>query len=113
MIMSVMFSAGEVNLLVCDLENAARYARSDLFYDLTEVLSQEELAEYSDRLITFEMVDEEGNPLGEQTPPYGMDLSNSDSVKRILGGDPCGIFIPLCAGDMDLAMELFWKIVNS
>lgn len=112
MAMTAMMSAGEVDILVCDLENAARYARSELFLDLSTVLSREDLDTYSDRLLTFDMVDEAGEPTGEKTPPCGLDLSGNENIVGVLGSENCGIFIFCGTGDPATAGEIFQKIVN-
>lgn len=112
MIMTTIMVAGELDVLVCDLENAPRYARSELFMDLTEVFTQEELEPYADRLLTFPLVDEEGSPLQERTPVCGIDLTGNEPVAILTAGEPCGIFIIANTGDLDLAKEVFWEILT-
>lgn len=43
---SAMVTAKEIDLMICDTENAARFARSEMFVPVEEVLSEEELAQY-------------------------------------------------------------------
>lgn len=111
--LTAMITAGEVDVLVCDLDEAPRYARSGMFYDLTEIFSGEELAKISDRLLTFEMVDETGTPTGEFTAPCGLELPAREDLTWVMGGVHNGIFITCGAGNLDLAKEMFWQIVSA
>lgn len=113
MMMTAMVAAGEVDVMVCDLNEAPRYARSGIFYDLTEFFSEEELAGVSDRLLQFDMVDEFGEPTGEKTALCGLDLSDRQDLRYILGSDSVGVFIVCGAKDPELAGEIFWEIVNA
>lgn len=113
MMMTAMVAAGEIDVMVCDLKEAARYARSGAFYDLNEVFTEEELAEVSDRLVSFDIVDEFGNPTGEKTGQCGLDLSGDWSLNYVAGSDSFGAFIVCSTNDMETAKEVFWAIVNS
>lgn len=112
MMMNAMVAAGEVDVMVCDLAEAARYARGGIFYDLTEIFTQEELAEVSDRLVDFDMMDEYGVPTGERTALCGLDVSGTESLDYILAGGSYGIFIVSGAEDLELAKEIFWQIAG-
>lgn len=109
---SAMVAAGELDVMVCDLDNAARNARGEMYYDLTSIFTEDELAEYSDRLVSFDMVDEEGNPTGEKTPICGIDVSNNENLKNMMGENSYGVFIVGNTGDLELSKEIFWDIVN-
>ena len=109
---SAMVAAKEIDLMVCDLDNAARYVRSEMFYDLAEIFSQEELDAYSDRLLTFDLVDDEGNPTGEQTPVYGIDVSGNENLTAMMGQNSYGVFLVQNTEDLEAAKEIFWQIVN-
>lgn len=112
MAMSAMFAAGEVDVLVCDLEEAARYARSGYFFDPAEIFTEEELEPYKESLLSFEMVDEYGAPTGEQTGPCGLDLSGREDLLFVMGTERCGAFIVVNTEDLELAKEVFLEIVK-
>lgn len=113
MAMTAMLSAGEVDVLVCDLENAVRYARSGAFYDLADIFTPEELAEFGESLLTFDVIDPYGEPTGDTIDRCGIDLSGRDSLTRILGEDSCGVFVVVSARDLDLAREIVRELVNA
>lgn len=112
MMLTAMAFAGEVDVVVCDLAEAARYARSGMFSDLTELFTQAELAEYADRLVRFDEVDENGVPTGEKTPSCGLDLSGREDLNIVMGGTSYGIFLVNGTGDPETAKAVFWEIVK-
>lgn len=113
MAMSAMLSAGEVDVMVCDLENAVRYARSGAFYDLTEIFTPEELAEFGDSALSFDIIDPYGNLTGEKTPVCGLDLSGRDALTRIMGDEHYGVFIVCSAGDIELAKQIVRELLSA
>lgn len=113
MAMSAMLAAGELDVLICNLEDAARYARSGSFYDLADVFTQEELAEFGDSLLSFNMIDAEGNLTDEQVVRCGLDLSGRDSLTTILGDENYGVFIVFSADDLELAKDTVRKLFNA
>lgn len=112
MAMSAMVAAGEVNILVCDLEEAARYGRSGLFYDPTQLFTAEELSGWEEKLVRFDLVDETGQPTGEQTPPCGLELSGRKDLTEILASERYGIFLIGIGEDEAMTKEVFWAIAN-
>lgn len=111
MMMNAMVAAGEVDVMVCDLENATRLARGGTFLDLTTAFTEEELA--GRPLLSFDLVDEYGNLTGEKTPPCGLDLTGHGEIDYILGGGGYGLFIVSNTGDLERSKEVFRAIVNS
>lgn len=113
MAMTAMLSAGEVDVLVCDLDNAARYARSGAFYDLRDIFTPEELAEYEDSLISFPLIDNTGELTEETTGPCGLDLAGRSSLTTILGDEHYGAFIVFSACDLDLTRDTIRELWNA
>lgn len=113
MSMTAVMVAGEIDVLVCDLENAARYARNDMFLDLTEVFTEAELAGYEDKLVDFDMLDEYAQPTGEKTVRCGLNISGNEELTYILNSDAYAVFIVANTADLELSKDVFWKIVNS
>lgn len=112
MALSAMFAAGEVDVLICDLDEAARYARSGYFFDPAEVFTGEELEPYQEKLLSFEMVDEYGVPTGEKTPVCGIDLSDKEDLLLAMGTEHFGIFILVNTEDLELAKDVVLEIAK-
>ena len=90
---SAMVAAGELDVVVSDLDNAARNARGESFLDVSSFLTEEELDRYAERLLSFDMVDDEGNPTGEKTAVCGIDVSDNETLSVLAGGGECGVFV--------------------
>ncbi len=110
---SAMVASNEIDVMICDLDNAARNARSDMYLSLDEIFTEEELASYSDLALTFDMVDDEGNPTGEQTPACGLSLTGTESLSEIYGESEYGVFIVSNTQNPDLAKDVMLAILNS
>lgn len=91
--LTVMSAANDIDLWICTLEDAASFGRNGAFQDLSQLYTQEELAPYTQRLVTFQLADEEGNLLEEQTPACGIELTSMDQLSAIYGDTPCGVFL--------------------
>lgn len=102
---TAMVSGGELDVVISDLENAARNARGEAFLDVSSYLTDEELEEYEDKLLSFDMVDDEGNPTGEKTAVCGLDLSDNETISSLVGQD-CGVFVVANTTHLDQAAEL-------
>ena len=90
---SAMSSAENIDLFLCTLEEAALFGRNGAFRSLEELYTPQELAPYEDRLITFQLADEDGNLLEEETPPCGISLTGMEQLTQLYGDAPCGIFL--------------------
>lgn len=112
MMMTAMMAAGEVDVLVCDLGEAARYARSGSFLDPTTLFTEDELAGLSDRLVTFDLVDMNAKPTGETTAPCGLDLSGRKELDFVLASPGYGIFIVANTADPEAAKAVFREIAQ-
>lgn len=111
--LSAMAAAGEVDIMICDRENAARYARSETFVPIEQIVPKEKLDGYRERLMTFELLDEEGNPTGEYTPAYGISLNGSPLLDAFYGEQEYGIFLIGSAEPMETAKQLFMDILDA
>lgn len=109
---SAMVTAKEVDVIVCDTENAARFARGEMFVPIEEVLSEEELSQYQDRLLAFEMVNDEGNPTGEFTPSCGISITGDPRFDEIYGEQEYGVFLVSNAEPMENAEEVFKELIG-
>lgn len=110
---SAMVAAQEIDLMICDTDNAARFARSDMFAPVQSILSEEQLTAYQDRLLTFEKVDDEGNLTGEFTEACGIALSGNAQLDALYGDQEYGIFLVGNADPMESAKQIFLDIAEA
>lgn len=80
------------------------------FCDLSQLCTEEELAPYTQHLITFQLTDEEGNLLEEETPPCGIELTSMEQFSDIYGDKPCGVFISSTSFHTETAKEALLSI---
>ena len=111
-----LIAAGEIDVMICDMENAARNARGDMFLPLGEIFTDDELAAISGRLLSFDLVETDGYETvatGEKTPVCGIDISDNDAMKSIFGNREIGVFIISNTKNIDLAravmLSLIWQ----
>lgn len=103
---SGMVAGKEIDVILYDIDAAAGDARSETFYSMSELFTEEELSSMQDRLIRYHMVDEEGNEVEEMTPEYGLDISDQAEICKILNSDHVGIFVVGNAQNLDAAKAL-------
>ncbi len=71
-----MMASGEIELLICDPENAKRYGESgENYVPVSDLFSSEELASLGIGVVSVPVMDDEGNITGELSAPCGFDLS--------------------------------------
>lgn len=104
-----MFASGEIEVLICDKENAQRYGAGDpeLFAALDTLFTQDEINALKGEAVSIERTDDEGNPTGETSAPCGVNLSGNEALVNALGLQDVNIFIVSNAKNMDLAKQVF------
>ena len=105
---SAAVAAGELDIMICDESTAARGCRSELFYTLDEMFTEDEIAGFGETL-SYEEVDTDGNPTGEMTAVCGVKL-DSDQLDSIFGDDGAGIFVVANAG-LEQSKQLFLDLI--
>ncbi len=109
-----MIAANEMDIMICTVDEAARSARSDYFSNLEETFTAEELAQIPEEdLLSFDMVDEDGNATGEQTAVCGVRISGNETLDAAMMGQEYGVFLISNTQNPDLAKEVFLEIVNN
>lgn len=101
-------AAGELDIMICDEANAARGCRGELFYPLSDVFTEEEIGGFTD-ILSYDLVDTEGNPTGEKTPECGVLLDNAQ-IDSIFGEQPAGMFI-VANADLEQSKQLFLDLL--
>ena len=86
---SGMVAGKEIDVILYDIDAAARDARSETFYSMSELFTEEEL-----------------NEVEEMTPEYGLDISDQAEICKILNSDHVGIFVVGNAQNLDAAKAL-------
>lgn len=110
--LTTLVAGQEADVLIADHDSAQRNAKSELFYPLTELFTEEELEPYQDRIISFELTDEEGNPTGETVENCGIDVSSQSELAELCpGADSVGIYIVSNSPNLDAAKEIFRNLV--
>jgi len=114
---SSMVAAGELDVMVADMENAARDARGSIFMPLKDIFTEAELADISltRELLSFELVDTASEipaPTGEMTPLCGIEVSGNDQIRAIFGNQKVGVFIIANTKNPDLAKAVMISLVK-
>lgn len=86
-----MVAADEVDVLVASLEEGERQAQNGGLLPLSDLFTEEELAEISLEQISFDITDSDGNPQEEYSQPCGFMLT-SETVSG-LDSEGVGVFI--------------------
>lgn len=104
-----MFASGEIEVLICDKENAQRYGSGDpeLFAALDTLFTKEEIDALKGEPVSIELTDDEGAPTGEQSAPCGVNLSGNATLVSTLGLQDVNVFVVSNAKNMDLAKQVF------
>ena len=110
---SAMVTSKEVDLMICDFDNAQRNARGEMYSPLTDIFSEEELATYEGRTMSFEAVDENSEPTGEMLPESGISLNGNEKLDAIYGDTEYGVFYVSNTKNPDLAKEVMRQIADS
>jgi len=109
-----LIAAGELDMMICDMENAARNARGDMFMPLGDIFSDEELAELSGRLLSFDLVESDGYETvatGEKTLVCGINVSDNAALKSIFGNQEIGVFIVANTKNVDLVKTVMLSLI--
>ena len=86
-----MVAADEIDVLVASLEEGERQAQNGGLLPLSEVFTEEELAEISLEQFSFDITDSDGNPEEEYSQPCGFKLTG-ETVSG-LDSEGVGVFI--------------------
>ena len=110
--LTTMFAGKEADILIADYDTAKRNAGSEIFYPLTDLFTEEELEPFQDKLISFEMSDDEGKLTGEKFENCGIDVSDNEELARMcVGADSVGIYVISNSQNVETAKEIFRQLV--
>ena len=101
--LTAAIAAKEVDLIIADDTNAARNARSEAFYELSDILTADEISALGDKALSYDMLDDEGNASGEKTPVYGVDITGDEVITPAMGSSNAGAFVAGNAANLENA----------
>ena len=99
-------------MIIADELNAARNARSDSFYALSDLFTADEIAALGDRALSYELLDDEGNPSGEMSPACGVDVTGDSSLVNVVGNAQVGAFVAGNAPNLENAKDLMRALIS-
>lgn len=84
--MGGMIASGEIELLLCDAENARRYGeQGEAYLPLSQLFPEAEQEALAITPATVALVDEEGKATGEESAPCGVNLAGREGLESLLG----------------------------
>lgn len=101
--LTAAIAAKEVDLIIADDTNAARNARSEAFYELSDILTADEISALGDKALSYDMLDDEGNASGEKTPVCGVDITGDEVITPAMGSSSAGAFVVGNAANLENA----------
>lgn len=92
--LSAKFMSDELELLICDADNARRHGdNGETYLPLSALFSESELTELGVIPATLPIIEESGNLTGQRTDACGIDLSGSAAIVQMLGIRDPGAYV--------------------
>lgn len=101
--LTAAIAAKEVDIIIADETNAARNARSEAFYALSDVMTADEISALGERALAYDMLNDDGSATGEKTPICGVDLTGDEVVTSAMGNVSAGAFVAGNAANLENA----------
>ena len=101
--LTAAIAAKEVDLIIADDTNAARNARSEAFYELSDILTADEISALGDKALSYDMLDDEGSASGEKTPVCGVDITGDEVITPAMSSSSAGAFVVGNAANLENA----------
>lgn len=109
--LTAAIAAQEVDIVIADEANAARNARSDTFYALSDLLTEDEITALGANALSYSLLDDAGEPTGENTPACGVDLSSDARFDAVFGDVPVGAFVAANSPNLENSKELLRELI--
>lgn len=91
---TTMLIGKEIEIMICDADNAQRHGEGGSTYmPLDTLFTAEEQAELGIVPLTVSKVDADGNATGEQSEPIGISLEGCEGVKNIFKMKDMGLYV--------------------
>ena len=101
--LTAAIAAKEVDLIIADDTNAARNARSEAFYELSDILTADEISALGDKALSYDMLDDDGSASGEKTPVCGVDITGDEVITPAMSNTSAGAFVAGNAANLENA----------
>lgn len=109
-----MMASGEVELLICTGENARRYGdNGNAFMPVSELFTESELTASGLQPVSVPVLDEEGNPTGENSVPCGIDLSGSSQLTSALYHDDIAAYVLVNTSHIENAKDVITLLASN
>lgn len=109
-----MMSSGEMELWLCDSENARRHGdNASLYVPLDELFTVEEQKELGIVPVTLPLMDEQGNLTGEQSAPCGVDLSGCTLITQKMYTQDVAAYVLIDSPHLEQAKEVIRYLVTA
>ena len=91
---TTMIMGKEIEIMICDADNAQRHGEGGSTYMLLdELFTAEEQTELGMEPLTVAKVDEDGNTTGERSEAVGISLAGCEGVKSIFKMSDLGLYV--------------------
>lgn len=101
---TAMMASNEIELLLCDADNARRHGdNGETYVPLNELFTEAEIAELGIVPATIPILDDAGNYTGEQSSPCGVDLSGNTALVNMLGISDLGAYVIVDSSNLENA----------
>jgi len=102
-------TAGQVDVLIATAEVGRVQALNNLLMPLSEIFTQEELAQLEKQIVQYDYVDYMLGaelPTGESTPDCGLDISEHEFITPLVSSEPLGVYVAINAPHSEQAKAL-------
>lgn len=111
--LTAMIAGKEVDVMICDIDAAARFVNDEVFLPLNELFTEEELAEIDESLqIVYEAKDDDGNPTGEMLDACGIVVSDREDLKAFLPSENIGVYVIGNTTNLDTAKQYVMSLMG-
>jgi hypothetical protein len=90
----LMIGGGEIEIMICDPDNAFRHGENGALYlPLDKLFDEEEQRALGVRPLTIPLQDDLGSLTGKQSVPCGIDLSENERMRSIFKMSNLGLYV--------------------
>lgn len=111
--LSARMMSNELELLLCDADNARRHGdNGETYVPLNELFTEAEIAELDIVPATIPLLDDNANYTGEQSAPCGVDLSTNETLVQMFGIPDLGACVIIDSQNLDNAKTVIKALLT-